>query len=147
MVNTITTGFVNALGVTAQKIEVKDSSSNILFSADGSEKATNKVIIGGFGVKNNALHSGMIDSMNAVITGDNVTGVYVGTDGLRIGNKFKVTSDGTVYSSEFKLSQEEIDKLALKVKYILYAKNNSGTVPPENNWTATLPEAEAGEYI
>ena len=147
MEGAVTQGFVNALGITAQKIEVKDSSNNLLFKADASDEATNKVIIGGFGVKNNALHSGMIDSMNAVITGDNVTGVYIGTDGIRVGNKFKVTKDGTVYSSEFKLSQEEIDKLALKVKYILYAKNDSGTVPPENNWTTTLPEAEAGEYV
>ena len=146
MKSAITVGFVNALGVTAQKIEVKDSSSNILFKADGSAEATNKVIVGGFGVKNNAIYSGMIDSMNAVLT-DGATGVYLGTDGLRVGNKFKVNPDGTVYSSEFKLSQEEIDKLALKVKYILYAKNNSGTVPPENNWTTTIPEAEAGEYI
>ena len=130
MVNTITTGFVNALGITAQKIEVKDSANNPLFIADASKNAQNKVLIGGFGVKNNAIHSGLIDSMNAILA-DGAEGVYLGTDGLRVGNKFKVTPDGTVYSSEFKLSQEEIDKLALKVKYILYAKNNSGTVPPE----------------
>lgn len=146
MVNTITTGFVNALGITAQKIEVKDSSNETIFKADASDDATNKVIIGGFGVKNNALHSGMIDSMNAVLT-DGATGVYLGTDGLRVGNKFKVTPDGTVYSSEFKLSQEELSKLALKVKEILYAKNNSGTIPPEQGWAETLPDAEAGEYI
>lgn len=146
MANTITTGFVNALGITAKKIEVKDSNDKTILLADANDNATNKVIIGGFGVKNNALHSGLIDSMNAILA-DDAEGVYLGTDGLRVGNKFKVTPDGTVYSSEFKLSQEEIDKLALKVKEILYAKNDSGTVPPEEGWAETLPDAEAGEYV
>jgi len=78
--------------IAAGKIEVKNGTSTVLY-ADAQNPEYTKV--GGFTVTDNALFSGEPGSINVV---------YLGTDGLVVGDAFSVTSDGkmkikTVYGS------------------------------------------------
>ena len=155
MQQTITTGFVKALGIDTQKIEVKDKNGNVLFLADTDTKVANQVLIGGFGVKrfkdsNNiehgAIYSGMIDSMDTIITEENATGIYLGTDGLRIGNKFKVDADGTAHVSGLEIDTDQLDinldelKLHVDPSKTKFAINQSSSAAPENGWSDNIPE-------
>lgn len=140
----LTATYINSLGITAKKIEVTDG-NNITFKADSSSTATNNVIIGGFGVKENAIYH-TIDSMDNL----NTEGVYLGIDGIKVGQKFKVDKDGTVHASNLSLTDEQINKLKINIdtNKTEYAVGDSGTVAPTSGWSTSLPgNVAANKYI
>ena len=70
----VTANYVEALGISTKKIEVKDSSNNPIFSADADNHSTK---IGGFNASNTALYTGTKTSLT-----DSEAGAYFGTDGF-----------------------------------------------------------------
>ncbi len=75
----VTAEYVNALGITAKSIEIKNSGGNVLFKASG-----NSVRIANFIVGTNAIHS---DTFNAWTTGTTAyEGLYFGEDGIQFIN-------------------------------------------------------------
>ena len=64
--NKLTANYINALDITAKKIQVNDVNGNILFKANGisGDTDSNQVTIGGFYVTKNALVGGGITTQN-----------------------------------------------------------------------------------
>ncbi len=78
------------------------SASNGFFSVTSAGYLTAKSgTIGGFTIGKTALYNG-INSMTA-----SGTGVYLGTDGLNLGGKFKVTNEGSVQIGEKKVDDSD----------------------------------------
>ena len=74
-----------------------DSSSNLLFKADGT--APNKIVkIAGFDVNSNNLQSASFISKFEDEPTSN-TGIYLGTDGIKLGKHFSVDNTGTLTAS------------------------------------------------
>lgn len=99
----VTTDYVNALGLTAQKIHVIDDDDNTVFLADASQLP---VMIGGFSVNADSLYNGKTTLQ------DKNDGVYIGTDGIGLGDTFVVTSEGKITATSGEIgSLTLIDKL------------------------------------
>ena len=75
--NKVTAAFVNALQITAKKIEVKNSDGDILFKANGlpDEPDTNTVQIANFNVDNNSLYIGTPGEEGSVLVSTGTTGI------------------------------------------------------------------------
>ncbi len=90
------------------------------------------MLIGGFGVNDHAIYNGLNITKFDDIVADGSKGVYIGTDGIKVGSKFFVKPDGTVSASNFTLSDSEINRLKLTIKSIDYAVSNVGTAAPSS---------------
>ena len=108
--NKVTANYINALEITAKKIEVKASNNDILFLADGlpGTADTNKVRIAGFEVDHNSistsganpgepnsimLFSGLNDGETSI------GGIEKNNWSILAGDKFGVDYDGNIYAS------------------------------------------------
>lgn len=97
--NTVTTGYVEALGVTANTMEVKNGTYTYFKAGNGA------VQIGGFNVDNNSLYSGstFVDSTVFLCTGSTETLTIAGHAGsgwgLKVGSKFGVNTEGEMYAT------------------------------------------------
>lgn len=97
--NTVTTGYVEALGITVNAVEVKNGSYTYFKAGSGA------VQIGGFNVDNNSLYSGSTfsDSEVFLCTGSEGTQTiagHAGTSwGLKVGPKFGVNTSGEMYAT------------------------------------------------
>ena len=87
----------------AGKIEVKDGSNNIVFKADSKNR---EVKIGDFYVAKDYIYSG---DLQAGLFDKDTDGVYIGTDGIRVGDGFRVTSSGVVTLTGFNFSNDMTD--------------------------------------
>lgn len=123
--NKLTANYINALDVTAKKIQVLDSDNKtILFEANGlgvnddGEEISNYVTIGGFTVKSSTLTTGTEEDGNKiVISGDNALSETATR--LEIGENFKVLADGTVYANNLVLGSDvSIDEHSGKLNAI-----------------------------
>lgn len=99
-----------------KKIEVKNDNTTI-FKADA--EAPNNVTIGGFTVSGASLHSGDVTSFSD--TSHN-SGVYVGTDGIRLGKNFTVSPTGDVTAKTLK---------TISSTKITYGSSKSNTTKPD----------------
>ena len=79
--NKVTASYINALDITARKIQVNDDNGKTLFKANGiaGETDSNKVKIGGFDVDHNKLSIGTIGTDNSValISDNNIKSVSI----------------------------------------------------------------------
>ena len=97
--NTVTTGYVEALGITVSAVEVKNGSYTYFKAGSGA------VQIGGFNVDNNSLYSGSTFSDSEVFlctgsTGTQTIAGHTGTGwGLKVGSKFGVNTSGEMYAT------------------------------------------------
>lgn len=106
--DTVTTAYVNALGVTASSILIKNTNDYVLLSASG-----NTVNIGNFTVGRTSsksyLYSGSKTSYDS-----STAGVYLGSDGIGLGSgAFYVTSAGSFYSTDGQIGGWVIGKTNL----------------------------------
>ena len=93
--NKVTTTYVNALDITAQAINISGK-----FKASNLETGS-PVEIGGFEVGDTGIYSSnYTDASGSQITEydttPNTDGVYIGTDGIRLGTNFSVDAEGKV---------------------------------------------------
>lgn len=105
----LTSSYISALDITANKITVEDSSHHVLFKADADANSdTNKVSIGGFTVTDSSLYTNSLDSLSDTTD----TGVYIGNDGLLLRengeqagevNEVKI-DDGKLYANNADIS-------------------------------------------
>lgn len=97
--NTVTTGYVEALGITVSAVEVKNGSYTYFKAGSGA------VQIGGFNVDNNSLYSGSTFSDSEVFlctgsVGTQTIAGHAGTSwGLKVGSKFGVNTSGEMYAT------------------------------------------------
>lgn len=92
--NKITATYINALDITAKKIEILDTDSTPLFEADGTD-GLHKVTIGGYSVVGSTLQTGTEESGNKIILSGEKD-LSPTDERLVIGDNFKVQADGTV---------------------------------------------------
>lgn len=161
--NTITTDYVNALNITALGIVTAGviKSKNYVSGTRGLEldltkgmaditgKITTKEgTIGGFTIKENCLYSGVTSMSDS-----SHEGVYIGTDGIRLGPNFYVDKQGVVTASGLviKLTDEQKEELKGEkgdIGYSIVAHvsrpsfteanwNNYGTVGHTETWSST----------
>ena len=72
-------------------------------------------------------------------------GVYIGTDGIRLGPNFKVDKEGNVTALTMKFM---IPSTAASPNPVIeYATNSSNTTPPITGWTTTIPSVAQGDYL
>ena len=123
--NKVTANYINAMDITAKKIEVLDSNNNdIIFLADGT--ATNdsdKVKIGGFSVDNEKIYNGNnLGNEGTVAIGNNLsitdlsnlaTNFNIDTENFKFhllaGENFGVTSDGILYTKSAVINDATIN--------------------------------------
>mgnify|MGYP003292549718 CR=1 FL=1 len=97
--NKLTATYINALDITAKKIEILNENNDVVFKADGISKVETPVQIAGFGVSKDGLFTtGFGDTYNKA--GNSDTGVYLGKDGLKLGKKFSVSTEGKVTATD-----------------------------------------------
>lgn len=96
----LTVDFINALGITAQAISIPGK-----FKASNLEEDS-PVEIAGFNVSENGIYSDNFYT-NYETAGSSNSGVYVGTDGIRLGDKFYVDTSGTVVATSLKISDTQ----------------------------------------
>lgn len=78
----LTVDFINSLGITAEKITVKDSTGKTVFMADATSTEEGKnITLGSFKVDENSIKSGALGSENSVIvsTGSNGSASIAGS--------------------------------------------------------------------
>jgi hypothetical protein len=121
-VTEITRTTISTTKITANKIEIKDTSDNLIFSAISDE---HKVTMGGWTVDNNSLYT----TGNALYLG--TTGISASIGGTSVsnlvfkaGSNFGVTSGGNLYASAGKIANWIIGTNSL------YTGTNSTTKAP-----------------
>lgn len=114
--NKVTAQYVNALDITAKKIEILDTDNTTLFEADGLD-GEHKVQIGGFEVQKNTLTTG--SGVNLIKLSSDVTDYYgvrtVTSTELR--NTSWTNTDWPIKTDAFKQSSE--------LKTVTYTENNN----------------------
>lgn len=92
----------------------------------------------GFEITDQAIYNGNITKWSEAAGGD-ISGVYIGTDGIKLGDKFSVSPDGTVVATTLK---------TIKNVEIKYGYSANGVDPSTvTNWQYTIPQAPAGYYL
>ena len=99
--NKVTTTYVDALDITAKKIEVLDKDETTLFEADGLSD-THTVKIAGFKVSSKGLFTDGFGTSYSE-AGKKTSGVYVGEDGIKLGKNFSVSNSGAVIASSLQI--------------------------------------------
>ena len=92
--------------------------------------------IAGFTVDNKSLSSGTANSDNYV---------YLGTDGLKVGNFLSATKDGASFSGEISVNAT-INKRIVKTVKIEYGLSDFATVEP-TEWEETAPSWNDKKYM
>ena len=90
-------------------------------------------IIGGFTITSNSIKNGVMS-----IDDTSHEGVYIGTDGIRLGPNFKVDKQGNVTATGIKW---EVSRT------ITYNTDSQGQVPPSSGWTTNIPSVPQGNYL
>ena len=111
--NKLTATYINALDITAKKIKIlNDAGNTTLFEADGLSN-TRTVKIAGFKVNANGLFTYKDETpfvtafSPAGTAGATAEGVYVGKDGIKLGQNFSVDQSGNVIASSLKISSSQ----------------------------------------
>lgn len=93
----ITADYLAAKGIYTNQLEIysEESEPILLANVNGSRTVT----IGGFNVNTNAIYNGT-DSMSS-----NARGVYLGTDGIKLGSNFEVAPSGELKAKAGKLGE------------------------------------------
>ena len=91
--------------------------------------------IGGFDINSNNINS----NMKSFADKTTQKGVYIGTDGIKLGQKFSVDAEGNVTANSLRTITET---------FILYATSTQNTTPPaDSEFKSSLPVLEAGQYL
>ena len=91
--------------------------------------------IGGFDINPNNINS----NMKSFADKTTQKGVYIGTDGIKLGQKFSVDAEGNVTANSLRTITET---------FILYAASTQNTTPPaDSEFKSSLPVLEAGQYL
>ena len=91
--------------------------------------------IGGFDINSNNINS----NMKSFADKTTQKGVYIGTDGIKLGQKFSVDAEGNVTANSLRTITET---------FILYAASTQNTTPPaDSEFKSSLPVLEAGQYL
>ena len=117
--NKVTANYINALDITARKIQVNDDNGKTLFKANGiaGETDSNKVKIGGFDVDHNKLSIGTIGTDNSValISDNSIKSVSIAKSSEKndwrivAGENFGVDSSGKTYMSDINIDGIEFN--------------------------------------
>lgn len=95
--NKVTANYINAMDITAKKLTVLDTNNQPLLLADSD---TNTVSISDFEVSSTALHTKNFNPTITIEDPSAVQGVYVGTNGIKLGNSFLVDASGSINASK-----------------------------------------------
>lgn len=91
--------------------------------------------IGGFDINSNNINS----NMKSLEDKTTQKGVYIGTDGIKLGQKFSVDAEGNVTANSLR---------TITKTFILYAASTQNTTPPaDSEFKSSLPVLEAGQYL
>ncbi len=92
----------------------------------------------GFKITDQAIYNGSVTKWSEA-AGGNTSGVYIGTDGIKLGDKFSVSPDGTVVATTLK---------TIRSVEIKYGYSANGVDPKTvTSWQDTIPQAPAGYYL
>ena len=163
------------MNITGGSLKIGD---NFEVKNDGSLIASNATITGvikadsgyiggvnGFTIESNKLYSGRKNLLNS-----NLLGIYLGTDGISLGSKFKVTSQGKVTCSDIDITGGSItvgnnfsvnssgDLVSSNATITGIIKANTGYIGGINGWTiktkaiytgnkSTLSSTSTGTYL
>ena len=122
------------LKVPVANIEGKITAGNILVESDLGTKVfeadseTGTVTVAGFKANDNSLKAGAVQSLED----DTHNGVYIGTDGIRLGKNFSVDDEGNVTAKTLRTI------ISVEVNY---AVSEDGSNPPSSGWVADFPDA------
>lgn len=95
--NKVTANYINAMDITAKKLTVLDGSNQPLLIADSD---TNIVNISNFEVSSTALHTKNFNPTITIEDPSAIQGVYIGTNGIKLGNSFLVDASGSINASK-----------------------------------------------
>jgi len=95
--NKVTANYINAMDITAKKLTVLDGSNQPLLIANSD---TNIVNISSFEVSSTALHTKNFNPTITIEDPSAIQGVYVGTNGIKLGNSFLVDASGSINASK-----------------------------------------------
>lgn len=109
--NKVTANYINALDITAKKIEVLDTKNATLFEANGLDPDNPVVRVGGFTVGSNSIaYGGKVGK--TLEAGATSNGVYIGQDGISIGTGFKVEAGGDDGDTKVTMSEDVLTTLS-----------------------------------
>ena len=130
--NKVTAAFVNALNITAKKIEVKDN-NDTLFLADGLNNK-HEVKIAGFTVDKNSISNGTTGEENSVLVSTGTENEYkIGNSAeqngwaITAGSTFGVTKQGNLYASGGDIGGWNITNKSLQKTYQIPANDQTET--------------------
>jgi len=89
--------------------------------------------IGGFTIGATSISNGVTS-----IDDTSHNGVYIGTDGIRLGPNFKIDKQGNVTATGIRW---EVSRT------ITYNSDSQGTNPPVDGWTSNIPTVNPGNYL
>ena len=136
---------------------VKNVKKVLIADKDGLEvRGTIKAedgLIGSFTIGNKGEngHSGIYSNNYITKFSDNPgtkNGVYVGTDGIKLGPNFSVDTTGEVTATGLKINLTDEQKNMLSgTTTITYAYHSDGKTPPSTGWSKEIPELSSEEDI
>ncbi len=117
--------------ISANSIEIKNSNGATVMKADASYP--DQTVVGGFTVDSTSLKSGLKSFDDT----DTAKGVYVGTDGIKVGQNFYVDANGNVTAKTL--------RTITKVE-TTYASSTSGTTVPASGWNSDITKITLSTY-
>lgn len=122
--------------ITATSISVTDAYGNIVLKADSNDSSN--TVIGGFSVNSSSLKTGL----NSFDDKDTTVGVYIGTDGIKLGQNFWVDSYGNVTAKTLRTVS------STKISYAGTSDNENYPEEDSTLWVDSYSEAaQNGDYI
>ena len=132
--------FIDSLGITAEKITIKDKDQNVVFMADATSTIEGENIkLGNFNVSKNSIKNGTLGTENSVLVSTGSTeNASIGTSGdltgwaFAAGANFGVTNIGNLYASAGKIGGWTINKDQLSADLSRAGISNTITLKPDS---------------
>lgn len=148
--NKVTTTYVDALDITAKKIKIlNDEGNTTLFEADGLSN-THTVKIAGFEVNANGLFTSKDGTAfvtafsSAGTAGATAEGVYVGKDGIKLGQNFSVNSSGEVIARSLQI--KDATNTAVDINTALSNTQTAAETTAQTNLENAFPTPATSTY-
>ena len=118
--------------VTANSLTIKDKNDAYIIKADNTNP--DNTIIGGFTVDSKSLKNGL----TSIDDTETTEGIYVGKDGIKLGQNFAVDIEGNVVAKTLKtITSVDTD----------YNSSDNDKTPPLTGWVTDVSEVGDGQYM
>ena len=132
--------FIDSLGITAEKITIKDKDQNVVFMADATSTIEGENIkLGNFNVSKNSIKNGKLGTDDSVLVSTGSTeNASIGTSedttgwAFAAGANFGVTNIGNLYASAGKIGGWTINKDQLSADLSRAGISNTITLKPDS---------------